>query len=105
MPRNIRPALLRPVIDVVLIGLCFAISCGTSNPAANSGSGTQTSNVDVSALDFDTPELKDRFHLFDQTARELAAEQNWKHREYTLGGNFVTAVWAQGAGYDDECRP
>ncbi|MBC7853177.1 MAG: hypothetical protein IAF94_07055 [Pirellulaceae bacterium] len=106
MPRTIRLALFHPVAAVVLFGLCFAISCGTSNPATSPGAGKPTNTIDVAALDFDTPELKDRLQLFDRTARDLsAAEVDWKHHEYTLAGNFVTAVWAQGAGYDEECRP
>ncbi|MGI8982611.1 MAG: hypothetical protein ACR2FY_25545 [Pirellulaceae bacterium] len=105
MPRTIRLALFHPVLAVVLSGLCFAISCSTSGPATNPGAGKATPTVDVAALDFDTPELKDRFQLFDRAARELAAaETDWKHHEYTVGSNFVTAVWAQGAGYDEECR-
>jgi hypothetical protein len=37
-------------------------------------------------------------------ARIAAAEQGWKHRDYAEGGNFISAVWAFGEGYDADCR-
>ena len=97
---------------VILVLFLIAVAAGLglwwrfAPPAANPlGRSPAVAPVDVAALAFDTPQLKQRFQLFDSTARELAAAGNgWKHREHAMGGNFVTAVWAQGAGFDNDCR-
>lgn len=104
---TIRALCLRAFMALVLFGACLAVSCSSSHPGSNPAGVPVSADktIDVAALAFDTPELKDHFQLFDRTARELAAaEKGWKHREYTLGGNFVSAVWVLGEGYDDECR-
>jgi hypothetical protein len=99
-------------LALILLVAVLAVSCNRFNPAAKPASVPQSANkemssdkeVDVAALDFDTVELKNRFQLFDRTAREIAAADNgWKHCGYTRGMNYVSAVWAHGKGYDNEC--
>src|SRR5689334_11787958 len=109
MPLSLRALYAKGVMVLVLMGTGLSASCSSSNSVSNPtgvpGSFTNTT-IDIATLDFDTPQLKDRLQVFDRTAREVAAEdQGWKHRAYTQGGNFVSAVWVLGDGYDDECRP
>lgn len=89
--------------SLVAAGVCASLSCNNAPapPVVTSGSAT----VAPATLVFDTPQLKERFNRFDSLTRELAKKEgDWKHRDYTQGGNFVTAIWAKGAGYDDDCR-
>ncbi|MCE9527223.1 MAG: hypothetical protein K8R36_14345 [Planctomycetales bacterium] len=105
MPRKNRSAIFQPVVAVVLLGIVFAGACGPTNTTTRPATSPPAAALDVSTLDFETPELKDRFLLFDRIAREAAAEKGWKHRDYKEGGNFVSAVWVLGDGYDDDCLP
>jgi len=101
--QNNRAAQKLPTIIVVLVGICFSSSCGTNTPT-NSVSTQPAAPLDVNAVDFESPELKERFQAFDRAAREACRERDWKHRDYVEGGNFVSAVWALGEGYDSECQ-
>ena len=108
MPLTLRALYSKGVIVLILFGAGFSTSCSSSNPGSNPAGVSASSakkTIHVAVLSFDTPGLKERFQLFDGTARELAAGgTGWKHREYTQGGNFISAVWVLGEGYDDECR-
>jgi hypothetical protein len=106
MPRS-QSTPRRRLAFLVAIALGAFASCNNSSPSINSvtPASSAAGSVDTAALVFDTPRLKEQFQRFDSVARELAtAEKGWKHRGYTQGGNFVTAVWALGAGYDNDCR-
>jgi hypothetical protein len=105
MPLTLRALSSKRVLVLVLMGTGLLASCSSSDSGSNPGSSANKT-IDVAALDFDTPELKNRLQVFDRTASEVAAEEKgWKHRAYTQGGNFVSAIWVLGEGYDDECRP
>ena len=105
MTRTYRAVFFQPLVAVILLGICFGISCGPANSTSSSNPSNSPETFDVLALDFETVGLKERFLSFDGVAREAAAKKGWKHREYKAGGNFVSAVWALGDGYDDDCRP
>jgi hypothetical protein len=108
MPLTLRALYSKRVIVLVLMGTGFSASCSSSNSGSNPAgvpASSANTTIDIATLDFDTPQLKNRFQVFDRTTRAVAAEEKgWKHRAYTQGGNFVSAVWVLGDGYDDKCR-
>jgi hypothetical protein len=61
---------------------------------------TQPVAVDVQSFRFSSPELKQRFTQFDKAARQFAGN-DFQHRPFQRGGNFVTAVWAKGIGFTE----